>query len=139
LESWNTLFIVNCAGKEFKQEKCDLLYPIMLTEIDRPSYEELFKKVCKHDYDDIVDNYDKAINRFTYNYKLITRPLKETNATTNDDEIINYIIKSWDTYKKDFQVIEDQDLQEGIIKMFLLVTLKKTSSFKRIEKAANLL
>jgi len=111
----------------------------MLTEIDRPSYEELFKKVCKHDYDDIVDNYDKAINRFTYNYKLITRPLKETNATTNDDEIINYIIKSWDTYKKDFQVIEDQDLQEGIIKMFLLVTLKKTSSFKRIEKAANLL
>lgn len=139
MESWNTLFIVNCAGKEFKQEKCDLLYPIMLTEIDRPSYEELFKKVCKHDYDDIVDNYDKAINRFTYNYKLITRPLKETNATTNDDEIINYIIKSWDTYKKDFQVIEDQDLQEGIIKMFLLVTLKKTSSFKRIEKAANLL
>ena len=149
LESWFTTFMANAADKPtnkkpFELKKKDIIFPVIVLVIDRPTSENDFIRVCNHNnYSEVVQRFREIINRNICDYEFVAGVLgdfliKRNLFTDKANYKYSYVTTEWRGYEQQFSVIKNQELREAVIKLLLLSVINQSGKISDIRRATNL-
>ena len=143
MKIWISDLIVNASKKDIKLDKKDIMYPIIQVFIENAESEELYNSVCEKDlYDETVSKYLGFINSNFKKCEICLQVAGHYQCEKDKNRNLTYVefIKNeWGKYKPMFKPMNlDEDMEESLIKMFLITILKKKDKIKSIKKAVNL-
>ena len=131
---WIDLFHTNCANRDGKLSKQDIIFPIILI---------VFTKICScADYDETIDKYDNIINKLPLDFEFLTKVCGDyAKASVNAPDLTreSFVQNNWKNYIDKFEYMDcDMEGCEALCKIVLLKTLLRRKTIRDIKAEAGL-
>lgn len=152
LQSWNSMFIANCADLPDKEKKVELgkrevMYPVITLVTKKAVTQSDFAEVGEYEnYEEILERYRESINNRTHEYEFTSELLaeyqKQKSEASRDDRkgfIHKFVKTNYMNYRQYFDgVEEDPEIKDQVIIMTLMTIIENAYNLKKIYKATNL-
>ena len=123
--------------------KKEMVWSVIVLITDIEKNESVFMdNIDECDYDEVVHIYKELINSYMERFDFATKVITDyTNYTYNGakkDKLSNFVLAYWKSYRSEFEYMNDDELQEQIIKIILYNILKRQRVISNIKKRVNL-
>lgn len=140
---WIDLFHTNCANRDEKLSKQDIIFPIILIVFNGVDVEDYFTKICScADYDETIDKYDNIINKLPLDFEFLTKVCGDyAKASANAPDLTreSFVQNNWKNYIDKFEYMDcDTEGCEALCKIVLLKTLLRRKTIRDIKAEAGL-